>query len=461
MKYYLEIFGCQMNKSDGERITALLEKNGWHPAKKEEEADLIIIVACSVRQTAVDRVHGRALKYQTLKKKKKNLKTVVTGCVLDEDKKQLGEKFDYVADINQISNLDFFPVRKNSFSAQEPNNYLNIIPKYQSKFQAYVPVMTGCDNFCSYCVVPYTRKREYSRPAEEILNEIKNLIKNGYKEIFLIGQNVNSYQGCLNDARPLPLTTLKNTGRSENVSALSEEKKFINFPELLCFINSIDGEFWIRFATSHPKDMSNELINVISKCEKICPYIHLPIQAGSDKILKAMNRKYTKKHYLNLIRKIKMKIPDAMLSTDIIVGFPKEEEKDFLETVDVFKKVSYTMAYIARYSPRKGTAAYILEDNVSWEEKARREYILTNLLKKTALKNNKKFVGRTVKILVDKKISSGYIGKTAQFTNVKIKNPHQEGTRGKRIGRLCGKFVKVKILKADSWGMEGEILSED
>ncbi|MFH1192367.1 MAG: tRNA (N6-isopentenyl adenosine(37)-C2)-methylthiotransferase MiaB [bacterium] len=448
MNYYIQTYGCQMNKSDSERIAAVLESAGWTACSKEETADLIIVIACSVRQTAVDRVYGRAQKYKELKKKNPRLKTLLTGCVLDSDKKKLADKFDIVCDIgkiSQISNFKFLTCpndsfrRVSSFSSGRSEhkkinyNYLTIKPKYQSNFQAYVPIMTGCNNFCSYCVVPYTRGREYSRPSKDILNEIRRLIKNDYKEIFLLGQNVNSY----ND---------------------SQNKKNINFPALLRLINSIPYDFWIRFATSHPKDMTDELISAIAECEKITPYLHLPIQSGSDKILKAMNRKYTKTHYLGLIKKIKARIPNIMFSTDVIVGFPKETKKDFQETVDIFKKVKYTMAYIARYSPRAGTASYGLKNNVAPEKKAERENILTKILKKTALENNKKFIGKTVRVLVESQTDDYCIGKTAQFINMKIKSNHSSHShlsqRGVR-GDLIGNFINIKILKATSFGMEG------
>ncbi|MFC1612750.1 MiaB/RimO family radical SAM methylthiotransferase [Patescibacteria group bacterium] len=498
--YYITTYGCQMNKSDSERIATVLENVGYKVCSKEEDADLIVVVSCSVRQTAVDRIYGRGVKYKKLEKENPNLKTILTGCLLDEDKKKLADKFDVICDIREIEKISDLikckkiviprltrdpeftkfclnnwipPVstipsrtrrseaesslgghqvpclpclpdrqaagRRNDkkvidcvFRQSEPidsihnkkkldYSYLSIPPKHSSLFKAYIPIMTGCNNFCSYCVVPYTRGREYSRPADEILNEARQLIQNGYKEITLIGQNVNSYNGK------------------------------INFPSLLREINFIPGDFWIRFATSHPKDMSDELITTISECEKITPYIHLPIQSGSDKILKAMNRKYTKNHYLNLIKKIKSKIPNVMLSTDIIVGFPNETEADFNETVDVFKKVKYSMAYIAKYSTRKGTVAGSLADNVTQEEKARRENVLTDILKQTALENNKKFIGKTVKVLIEKKFGNYYIGKTDQFINVKVDLSER---RDAQVSSVV--FINCKIMKVASFGMEAK-----
>lgn len=505
-----------MNKSDGERIAGLLEKADYQECFSAEDADLIIIVACSVRQTAVDRIYGRALKYAELKKRKPNLKIVLTGCVLDNDKKKLAEKFDAVCDIRKIKeNIPLpscpqnavpngcLPAQASAGSRgqeaeesvfykkdgqtnddESSHTYLSITPKYTSSFQAYIPIMTGCDNFCSYCVVPYTRGHEYSRPAEDILNEARQLIENGCKEIFLIGQNVNSYYSisplfqrgarsasaakrdegdfskshtCLNNKIYFPSPTHKKIPFNPSL----QNAEIINFPALLRLINSIKGDFWIRFATSHPKDMSDELISAIAECKKITPYAHLPIQSGSDKILKAMNRKYTKEHYIDLIKKIKSSIPNIMLSTDVIVGFPGETEKDFQETADAFKKIKYSMAYIARYSPRAGTAAFKMPDDVPPEEKARRENALTEILKQTALENNKKFVNKNVRVLVEQQTKNGCIGKTEQFVNVRLraKRHETEHKTARKKNFLIGNFANVKILKAASFGMEGEALS--
>ncbi|MFH0854044.1 MAG: tRNA (N6-isopentenyl adenosine(37)-C2)-methylthiotransferase MiaB [bacterium] len=439
LKYHIWTIGCQMNKSDSERIAAFLEKNGYNPCMNEDDADLIVVVACSVRQSAVDRIYGRSARYEKYKKKNPNLKTVLTGCVLDVDKKKLIKKFDLICDIREIEKI---PNITNEKIGNILNySYFSIAPKHCSQFRAYIPVMTGCNNFCAYCVVPFTRDREYSRPVLEIFEEVNDLVKKGYKEITLIGQNVNSYSGkTFPLCRPLCQVDI-------------EQDKFLNFPELLRLINSIKGDFWIRFATSHPKDMSEKLIDAIAECEKITPYIHLPLQAGSDKILKMMNRQYTRARYLDLIKKIKNCVPNAMISTDIIVGFPGETKKDFLETVDIFKKIKYSMAYIAKYSPRAGTAAYNLNDNISPDEKARRERILNKILKETALENNKKFIGKTVRVLIEQQAGNNYIGKTAQFINTKIIETKNEKTQDIKIGQ----FIDIKITQATSFGMEGVI----
>ncbi len=323
-KYYIITYGCQMNKNDSERIAMFLENLGYQPASKENEADLILINMCSVRQSAVDRVYAKVDKYF------KNKKIILAGCILKRDKEKLK---------NKVS--EFW----------HPDKYFDCLPKYQSKLSAFVPIITGCNNFCSYCVVPYTRGREKSRELKEILCQIKNLIKRGYKEITLLGQNVNSYQ----------------------------DKK-TNFANLLKKINNIKGDFQIKFLTSHPKDMSDELIEVIANCPKIIKEIHLPLQSGDNQILKRMNRHYTVNQYKNLVKKIRRKIPQAKISTDIIVGFPGETKKQFQNTAKVVKEIKFDNAYIAKYSPRHGTAAFKMKDNVPLKEKKRREKILRRII---------------------------------------------------------------------------------
>ena len=313
-----------MNKSDGERIISVLKKQGYLPALKEAEADLILINVCSVRQSAVNRVYAKVNKY--FKKKK----IILTGCVLKEDKNKLK---------NKVS--EFW----------HPDYYFECLPIHQSKFQAFLPIMTGCNNFCAYCVVTYTRGREKSRPAKEIIREIKSLVKKDYKEVILLGQNVNSYKD-----------------------------KNVNFPKLLKKINNIKGNFKINFITSHPKDMSDELIETMAKCQKLIKEIHLPVQSGDNEILKKMNRHYTASHYKKLIKKIKQKIPGIKISTDIIVGFPGETKKQFQNTVKLAKEIKFEKAYVSKYSPRPGTLAFKLKDNVSPQEKKTRWQILEKLI---------------------------------------------------------------------------------
>lgn len=338
-----------MNESDSERIAAVLENAKLKLAKTEDNADFIILNMCSVRQKSVDKI---TRKIKELRRKNKNIKILLTGCVLEKDKKEFKKITDLIFKIDDLQKLPKLLGIKQYIVKK---HYLKTIPKYGKGKFAHLPIMTGCNNFCSYCVVPYTRKREISRSEKEIILEIKKLLKQGYETIWLLGQNVNSYK-----------------------------YQDLNFPKLLQKIEKIPGKFEIAFLTSHPKDFSDNLIETIASSKKIKRYVHLPVQAGSNKILKKMNRNYTKEHYLNLVSKIKKEVPEAELSTDIIVGFPGETKKDFLDTVDVVKKANFKKAYIACYSPRPGTAAEKLKDNVPQKEKERREKVLRSFFTKKA-----------------------------------------------------------------------------
>ena len=439
MKYYIITFGCQMNKSDSERIAAVLEKIGYSPASKKEDADLIVVNMCSVRQTAVDRVYGQVKNFIKLKKKNKKLKIVLTGCILKSDLKKFREKYDYILSIKDLPHwnvslrgLFCLSLReasrrratKQSHCFSSNCDYLKIKPKYTTKFSAYIPIIIGCNNFCSYCVVPYTRGPEISRPTKDILSEIKKLIKKGYKEIWLIGENVNSYH-CL----------------------IRANKTMVNFSQLLKMVNDIPGDFWIRFTSSHPKDFSDELIETIAKSEKATKYISLPVQSGDNEILKKMNRTYTVKEYKNLVKKIRKKIPNVTLSTDVIVGFPKETKKQFQNTIKFFKEIEPDMAYIAQYSHRPGTATFKMKDTVSHKEKERRDKILTKILEKTALKNNRKYIGKIVEVLIEYEKKGWLIGKTKEYKTTKFKGNEN----------LIGKFVKVKVTDAIPWGLKGNL----
>ncbi len=419
--YHIITIGCQMNKADSERIAGYLDTLGFKEVKNIKKADLVILTTCGIRQSAEDRIYGLIPK---IKRENQKAKIILTGCLAERNdvKKKLVGKVDIWFPITELANLGKKLNKKNSqFSGSL--SYLEIPAKYRSSFSAFVPIGNGCNNFCTYCVVPYARGREIYRPAEKIIAEAKNLIKNGYKEITLIAQNVNSYQ------------YLK-----------------INFPALLNKVANIKGNFWVRFATSHPKDMSDELIKVIADNPKICHHIHLPAQSGDDKILAAMNRNYTQKHYLSLIKKIRKLIPDASITTDIIVGFPGETKSQFNNTIKLFKLAKFDMAYIARYSPRPGTMANQLDDNVSQEEKKRREQELMKVLRKTALANNKKYLGKIVKILVEDKNKKGeWFGKTDTYKTVKFKASNKQN--------LQGQFISVKIKTAQDFGLIGEITS--
>jgi len=357
MKYYIITYGCQMNKSDSERMAAQLEEKGYQLARQVKEADLVVINVCSVRQSAINRVYSKA---KQIRAQKQKAKIILTGCLLEKDKKQLANQ------VNQI-----WPIVD-----------LETKPKYQSRCQVFVPIMTGCNNFCSYCVVPYTRGQEYSQPAQEIIKEIKDLVKKGYKEITLLGQNVNSYrdrEGLQRKGQSLKYSPCFKDCTLGTVP--SPETIPLNFPNLLKILNDIPGNFQIKFLTSHPKDISDELIEVISQSKKISQQIHLPVQSGDNQILKKMNRGYTINRYKKLIKKIRRQIPQAKISTDIIVGFPGETKKQFQNTVNLVKEIGFNQAYVSAYSPRANTAAVRLKDDVPADEKKRRKRIILDLVK--------------------------------------------------------------------------------
>lgn len=335
--FHVHVIGCQQNEHDGTRVNYLLEKLGFI-STKIEDADLIIVVACSVRQTAVDRIYG-------LIKNNSNKKIIATGCVLDHDKKKLKDR-----------NVDFWDIEKPEDLAKllEIKNRDKIADLLDegAKFSSSVPIMFGCNNFCTYCATAFTRGRERSREMSEVAKDVKSLIDKGVKEILLLGQTVNSYKDPATGAR---------------------------LDKLFERLNGLDGDFIISFTSNHPKDMTDEIIEAVATLEKIKKEIHLPIQSGSDKILKAMNRPYTIKQYLNIVHKLKSKIKSLTLTTDVIVGFPGENEEDFSETVKIFKFVKFDKAYVNKYSPRPGTVAFKLGDPILWSEKQRRWRILSKL----------------------------------------------------------------------------------
>ncbi len=318
MKYHIITYGCQMNKSDSERIAKILEKKGFKPAPKPMGADLVVVNICSVRQKSVDRAINKIKNVKS--------KVIATGCILEKDRKKLLKLGVEIKKFNDIEKIK--PVT------------------------GLVPIMRGCNNFCTYCVVPYTRGREKFRSQKTIIDEIKFLIKKGVREITLLGQNVNSYP---------------------------------NFVKLLQKITALPDDFKITFITNHPKDFSDNLIAEMARNDKIIKYVHLPFQSGDNTILKKMNRHYTRQDYLKLIAKIKKAMSDVEITTDIIVGFPGETKKQFQKTIEVMKAVGFKQAYIAKYSPRPGTAAFKLKDNISLEEKKHREQILLSLIKKQRL----------------------------------------------------------------------------
>lgn len=412
--YFILALGCQMNKSDAEKIETILNTLGYNKTDDELAADLIVAVACSIKQSAIDRIYGKGNNWQKRRKKDK-LFTILTGCVMPKDKKKLGQIFDLLLDIKDINQI---PEKLSEKTKDNVGDYFSIKPKHNSNFQAYIPIMTGCNNFCTFCVVPYTRGKEVCRSAEEIISECEELVKSGYKEITLLGQNVNSY-----------------------------ESGEYTFPKLLSAIDKIKGDYWIRFLSSNPQDFSDELIDVMSSSLHITPYLHFAIQSGDNDILKKMNRRHSVSHYLKIIDRARKAIPNLMVSTDIIVGFPTETKEQFENSLKIAKLVGYDMIYIGKYSNRVGTAASkIFKDDVSKAEKVRREKELNHVLMESALNNNQKYLNTTVKVLVEGRKNAKYFGKTNTFKTVTFSG-HND---------IIGKFVEVNIDQVDSWSLFGK-----
>ncbi|MFA5714962.1 MAG: tRNA (N6-isopentenyl adenosine(37)-C2)-methylthiotransferase MiaB [Candidatus Paceibacterota bacterium] len=419
MKYHIITFGCQMNRSDSERIASVLESMKYTETSTLKEADLAVLNMCSVRQSAVDRVYGLAPQFRGLKTKNKGFRAVLTGCILKPERDKLAEIFDFILDKNDLESWPDL-LKNKRFKKKNPD-YLKIVPKYGNKIQAFVPISNGCDNFCTYCAVPYTRGKLISRNHKDILKEVKDLVIKGYKEIWLLGENVNNYKS-----------------------------KDFNFSKLIKEIDKIKGKFWLRFTSPHPKDFSDELIRTLSLSKKFAPYINLPAQSGDNIILRKMNRPYTRERYIALVKKIRKAFKNNIaISTDIIVGFPSETKQQFKNTENLLKGVEFDMAYMAQYSPRPQSFAYKkLENNIPKKEKRRREESLTNILRKTAFKNNKKLFKKEVEVLVLEKDREYCSGRTDQNKPIRFKSNED----------LLGKFVKVKITKFNSWNLEGELI---
>ncbi len=411
--YFIRTFGCQMNKSDSERIAAVMNAKKYRPAD-EKLADILIVNTCSVRQSAEDRAVG-----QIRSAEQRRQKIVITGCLAQQKsfRKKYGPEAIF-CDISKISGLPKLLQTKNQTS--KIVDYLSVSPAHTSPVEAYVPIMTGCNNFCSYCIVPYVRGPERSRPVKDILTEINSLAGKGHRQITLLGQNVNSYRCGATD-----------------------------FSKLLARVAQCPGNFRVFFLTSHPKDFSRKIINLIKKYPKLCPYFHLPIQAGSNRILKKMNRHYTVAQYLKIITDIRRLLPTASITTDLIVGFPGETKADFRKSVALFKKAQFDLAYIARYSPRPGTASAKVADDVSSKEKARRAKILDAIIKQSAMARNEKLIGQIMTVLVEKVQRQGKIylnfGKNELLKTVKFTTAQN----------CLNQLVPVRLTAATSWGLYG------
>lgn len=434
-KAFVHTYGCQGNVSDSERMKGLLAEMGYTFTDDKEEADLILFNTCAVREHAEDRVFGNVGRLKALKEKNKNLIIALCGCMVQQEavKEKIRKSYSFVDILfgtRVFHKLPEFIYRKISFdekvfdiSDDEDLIAENIPIHRDGSFKAWLPIMYGCDNFCSYCIVPYVRGRERSRKSEDILCETQDLVNKGYKEITLLGQNVNSYG-----------------------KGLDEE---IDFSDLLKKINDIDGEFIIRFMTSHPKDCSKKLIDTIACCDKVSSHLHLPVQSGNNKVLKEMNRKYTREKYLELIQYAKDKIPDLSLTSDIIVGFPGETYEEFSDTLSLIKEVEYTSLFTFIYSKREGTRAAGMEDNVSHKEKTVWFKKLTDAQEVIAEKRCREMRGKVYRCLCEGRArnENEYIARTSG--NVII-----EFTADKD---LTGQFCSVKVTDTLTWIVKGEL----
>lgn len=435
LKYYIETWGCQMNEEDSEKLSGMLIPMGYKRTVDKENADIIIFNTCCVRENAEQKVDGNIGALKNLKKQKPNLIIAVTGCMMQQEgmAKHIITKFPFVDIIIGTHNAYKFPEYLKRIQGgdssiveiwEKEEDIVEGIPiDRESNIKGFVTIMYGCNNFCTYCIVPYVRGRERSRNPEDIIGEIKAMVADGYKEITLLGQNVNSYG-----------------------KGLSPE---INFAELLRRINNIENLERVRFMTSHPKDLSNEVIEVIAEGDKLCEQIHLPVQSGSTNLLNKMNRHYTREQYLELVKSIKSTIPNVGLSTDIIVGFPGETEEDFAETLSLMEEVKFDLAFTYLYSKRRGTPADEMLDQVPENVKHERFNRLIEVVNRNCAEKNKEYIGKIVEVLVE-----GY-----------SKNDESKLTGRTRTGKLVnfegnnkaiGELVSVQITKAHSFSLIGE-----
>ena len=433
MKYKIFTYGCQANEHDSERIAYILEDLGYKPTDDENEADFIVYNTCLIRENAELKVYGHLGAIKRLKKSKPDMIIAVCGCMMStgEARNVIQEKYKHVDIIFGTRNIDKLPElislhKTTNQMIVDVEEYKDVDHAYirQHDFSAYVSIMNGCNNFCTYCIVPYARGRESSRPLEEIVEEVKNLADRGYKEVTLLGQNVNSYG--------------KDLGHS--------------FPELLYAIDKeVKNLDILRFMTSHPKDLSDELIQAMADIKMIARHFHLPLQSGSDKVLKEMNRKYSSDDYLQLVEKLRDKMPDIVITTDIIVGFPGETEEDHQATIDLCKKARFDSAFTFIYSPREGTPAAKREDQIPKDVALRRFQELLDEIYPIFNENNKKEEGKVHKVIVEnvsKNNDEMLSGRT--FSNKLI---HFKGDES-----LIGQVVDVMVTNHTSFTLEGDLI---
>ena len=435
-KYFLRTYGCQMNVHDSEQIKFILESLGYMETEKLEDADIVVLNTCAIRENAHDKVFGYLGRCKHLKESKKDLIVCLGGCMAQEEVvvNEIRNKYPYVDIVFGTHNIhELGSLIKNTLHKQdievysiEGKVYENILYKRDSNITAWVNIMYGCDKFCTYCIVPYTRGKQRSRRSKEIINEVKSLVNKGYSEVTLLGQNVNAYGKDLEGE-------LSFAGLLEEVAKTGIKR--------------------IRFVTSHPWDFTDDMIDIIAKYDNIMPYIHLPLQSGSSRILKLMGRRYTKEEYLKLFDKMKVTIPNVAISTDIIVGFPGETDKDFQDTLDVVNYCKYDNAYTFIFSPRIGTPAAKMEDNTSLKVKEERLAKLNELVNKYSLEHNKELLNKEVLVLIEgisAKDSTRLYGYTDTMKLVNV-----EGSKD-----LIGKIVKVLITDAKSFSLDGKVIQD-
>ncbi len=430
---FVRTYGCQQNVSDSEHIKGMLAAMGFGFTEQAEEADLIVFNTCAVREHAEDRVFGNVGALKNLKRRKPHLMIVLCGCMVQQE--HIAQKFyksyPFVNLIFGTHVLYRFPEllcgvieeqkRRVEIPAEDGNIAEGIPVVRDGSFKAWLPIMNGCNNFCTYCIVPYVRGRERSRDPEAVIAEAKELVAAGYKEITLLGQNVNSY------------------GKGESHG--------VNFPELLRRINAIEGDFLIRFMTSHPRDATKELFDTIAACEKVSRHFHLPFQSGSNRILKEMNRHYTREQYLDLIAYARSVVPDISFTSDVIVGFPGETREDFEQTLSLIEEVGFVSLFTFIYSPREGTPAAGMDDPISAEEKVKWFQEMTALQESLSAKRTAAMVGETKKALLE----------TVVGDFIEARLPDNVIVRVKGDASMIGRHALVRITEAKSWILLGEI----
>lgn len=438
LTYYIDTMGCAMNENDSNKYAGILESMGFVKENDEKNANFILFNTCCIRENAENTLFGRLGALKKQKQNKEDTYIAVVGCMTQQKHiiDKIKESYKFVDIVLGTGAMGNFPIKLYNILKENKkeiefvdvtNEVEEDVPiKFEDKYKASVSIIYGCNNFCSYCIVPYVRGRERSRKKEDILNDIERLAKAGYKEIMLLGQNVNSYGNDFKDDD-------------------------YSFPKLLKDIEKIDGIEIIRFMSPHPKDFSDELIEVIKNSKKVARQIHLPLQSGSTKILKEMNRKHTKEDYLKIVEKLKNADDNISISTDIIVGFPGETKEDFLDTLDVVKKVKFDQIYMFIYSKRVGTRAEKMEDNTKPEEKVKRLESLKKEYENYLPDNNTKMIGKIYKVLIEGKSKNNdklYTGRTSQNKVVIFEAKEED----------IGKIVDVKIISEHLWYLKGEIV---